>query len=178
VKPELITQKYSRALLEVAEEQGALKEVASGLERIELTFKKMPELAEFLTSPQIDWKIKLELSQILAQGLSALIINFIHLVMKNERQEILPYVPTEFRSILEERQKRARAVVTSVVPLTDDIKKQLTEKLKQKFQQEIILENKTDPEIIGGLKIQLGYTVIDATIQRKLEALGQILTKA
>lgn len=177
MKDEIIVQKYTRALFEVADEHGVLKEVEAGLKRVDETFKKLPELAEYFTLPQVEWKFKLEMSANLAKGLSPFIVNFIRLVMEKERQFILPDVPAEFRRMVALREKRSEAVVTTVAPLPDVVKKALEDKLREMFAEEFVLQNRLDPEIIGGLKIQLGYTLIDGTIKRKLEDLGRLLAK-
>jgi F-type H+-transporting ATPase subunit delta len=78
---------------------------------------------------------------------------------------------------MELKQKRTKAVVTTVVKISDPVKKQLQDKLKALFLDDFILETKEDPSIIGGVKVQMGFTVIDGTIKRKLEQLGRLLAK-
>jgi len=177
VKDDLLTQKYTRALFEVAEENGVLDEVEKGLLRIDVTFKNLPELEEYLTLPQVDWKLKLEMSENLTKGLSDYIVNFVKLVMEKERQFILPHVYDYFHAMMELKQKRTKAVVTTVVKISDPVKKQLQDKLKALFLDDFILETMEDPSIIGGVKVQMGFTVIDGTIKRKLEQLGRLLAK-
>ena len=177
MKEDLLIQKYTRALFEVAEENQALQDVESGLMRMENTFQSVPRLAEYLTSPQVDWKLKLEMVKNLTQGLSPFVVNFARLVFEKERQMILPGVPAEFRRLLEAKEKRTKAVVTTVHPLDEDIKRRLQAKLKEKFAEDFTLENRVDPEIIGGLKIQIGFTMIDGTIKRKLEELGRLMAR-
>lgn len=177
MKDEVILQKYTRALFEVAEEQGLLKKVESDLARIDQTFKNLPQLVKFITSPQVEWKQKIEITKTLVKGLSQYIVNFVQLVMEKERQFILPKVPGEFHRILELREKRAKAVLTTAVPIDEDVKKLLRKKLSGLFEGKISFEDRIDPEVIGGLKVQVGYTVIDGTIKRKLEELGRALAK-
>ena len=177
MKNDIIIQKYTRALFEIADENGVLEDVQKGLQRIDSTFKSLPELEEYLTSPQIDWKLKSEIVVNLSKGLSEYIVNFTKVVLEKERQIILPQVPEHFQRMLDLRAKRSKAVLTTVVPASEDVKKQLQNKLKQIFGEEFVLENEIDPDIIGGMKVRMGYTVIDGTIKRKLEELSRLLAK-
>ena len=177
MKEELILQKYTRALFEVADEQNALDQVHKGLQEIDAAFGQVPELADILTNPQVDWKNKLQLADTLAKGRSALIVNFVDLVMDKERQFILSQVAGEFQRLLDLRAKRKEAVVTTVIPLPENERKLLEDKLKSVFAEDFVLENKVDPEILGGLKIQMGFTVIDGTVKRKLQEMGTLLTR-
>jgi len=175
LKEELLLEKYTRALFEVAEEQEAIEVVQAGMERIGKYFQQVPELVEYLTSPQIEWKQKLELAKTLIKGLSPLIVNFVNLVMEKERQFILPYVSEEFHRLMEMRAKRAEAVVTTAVPLPGEEKRLLEEKLTRIFTKQIVLENQVEPEIMGGLVVKIGHTVIDGSVKRQLEELGRAL---
>jgi len=175
VKEELILQKYTRALFEVAEEHSALDKVSQGLKRMEASFREVPQLAELLVSPQVEWKSKTELAATLVQGLSPLIVNFVNLAMEKERQFILPKVAGEYQRLLDLKAKRKEAVVTTVIPLAESERKQLEDKLRSLFAEEFIFQNQIDPGIIGGIKVQMGFTVIDGTVKRKLEELTKAL---
>ncbi|MBC8205048.1 ATP synthase F1 subunit delta [bacterium] len=177
MKEDILLEKYTRALFETAEANNALKAVEAGLKRIDQTFDNLPQLAGFLTSPQVDWKEKLTLADTLTKGLSHYLVNFVKLVMEKERHYILPHVGTQFRKMLELRRKREEVQVTTVVPLPDDIKKALKAKLLAGTDKEIILKEEIDPAILGGFKLKIGHTMIDGTIKRKLEELGRRLVK-
>ncbi len=177
MKDELILQKYTRALFEVAEEFKALKQVESDLKRVDETFEKLPELKEYIVSPQVEWKQKLEIARTLGKGLSKYTANFIQLTMEKERQAILPEVYQEFHRMMELREKRTQALITTAVPIQEEVRKLLRERLKAMFEGDIIFQDEVDPDIIGGLKVQIGYTVIDGTIKRKLEEMGRALAR-
>jgi F-type H+-transporting ATPase subunit delta len=173
----LVLEKYTRALWETAEEHKLLKEVEEGLQRIEGSFQALPELEEYLTSPQVEWKHKLDLTRTLVGGLSPLVVNFVNLVMEKERQFILPLIALEFRKLREQRAKRKQAVVTSAVPLPEEVKTILERRLGELFQQEIILDTKVEPAVVGGIKVQIGHTIIDGTIRRQLEEMRKSIIK-
>ena len=177
MKEELILQKYTRALFEVADEQNALDQVYKGLQQIDSAFQQVTEMADILTNPQVEWKNKRQLADTLVKGQSSFVKNFVNLVMDKERQFILPLVAGEFQRLLDLRAKRKEAVVTTVIPLPENERKLLEDKLKSVFAEDFVLENKVDPEILGGLKVQIGFTIIDGTVKRKLEELGALLAK-
>jgi len=177
VKEELILQKYARALFEVADEQNSLDEVNKGLQRIDTSFKELPQLADFLTSPQVDWKDKAALTNTLTQGLSPFIVNFTALIMQKERQFILPGLAGEFQKLLALRARRKEVVVTTVIPLPEPERLLLEAKLREIFAEEFVLENKLNPDLIAGFRVKIGHTVIDGSVKRKLEELRHLLAK-
>ena len=177
MKEDILLQKYTRALFEVVEENNAIEPVEEGLKRFDETFDKIPQLAGYFTSPQVDWKDKRELAKTMTKGLSPFLVNFVELVLDKERQAILPHVGAEFRKMLELRRRREEVQVTTVVPLPEELKKALEAKLFARIDKEIVLKEEIDPTIIGGFKVKIGHTVIDGTIKRKLEVLGKQLAK-
>jgi len=177
VKEDLILQKYTRALFEVADEQNALDEVEKDLQGMKFSFGEIPELAEFLVSPQVEWAKKVQLTETLTRGSSSFVVNFVKLVMEKERQFILPLVAGEFQRLLDLRAKRKEAVVTTVIPLPENERKLLGDKLKTLFEEDFVLENDIDPAILGGIKVRMGFTVIDGSVKRKLEEMGRSMAR-
>ncbi len=177
MKEELILRKYTRALFEVAEEQGLLEQVQKGMKRIQSNFEQLPELEEYFTNPQVEWKQKRELAQTLSKGLPKILVNFINLVMDKERQFILSKVAGEFQKLIDFKAKRKEAVVTTVIPLLEEEQILLKNKLKELYTEEFILSNEVDKTIMGGLVVKIGNTIIDGSVKRKLEELGRQLAK-
>ena len=177
MKEDLILQKYTRALFEVADEQNALDQTRKDLQRIGSSFHDVPELAEILVSPQAAWTQKVQLAETLTKGLSSFVVNFVKLVMEKERQFILPHVAGEFQRLLDLRAKRKEAVVTTVIPLPENERQLLEDKLKTLFEEDFVLENDVDPAILGGIKVRMGFTVIDGSVKRKLEEMGRLLAR-
>lgn len=177
MKEDLILQKYTRALFEVADEQNALEEVQKDLQGMKISFGEIPELGEFLVSPQVEWAKKVQLTDTLTRGSSSFVVNFVKLVMEKERQFILPHLAGEFQRLLDLRAKRKEAVVTTVIPLPENERKLLEDKLKTLFEEDFVLENDVDPTIIGGIKVRMGFTVIDGSVKRKLEEMGRLLAR-
>ena len=177
MKDNIILEKYTRALFEVAEEKRVTEKVAAELEKLDAAFQALPELSEYLTSPQVEWKEKKAIAGTLTKGMSEILSNFINLVVEKERQEILPEVPQQFKRLLELQKRKTKATVYTAVPLKDDVRKLLENKLNELFQGEVELSAEVDPDIIGGLKVQVGYTVIDGTIQRQLREMGRAMAR-
>lgn len=69
------------------------------------------------------------------------------------------------------------AFVTSAIPLTKEEKQKLAIDLGFVYGKNFIIRTRVSPEVIGGLKIQIGSTIIDATIKSQLERMRDLLTK-
>ncbi len=85
------------------------------------------------------------------------------------------YVISKYLKGLRRKKVESLAVVESVVPLS---KKQLDE-IKEKLNQEYIihkLENKINPELLGGIKIRVADTILDYSLQNKIAQVGETIT--
>jgi len=70
-----------------------------------------------------------------------------------------------------------RAHVKTVIPLEEEDRKNLKEKLEKKYNKEIILKEEIDKSIIGGVYVRVGDDVIDGTIKSKLNEMKRIMLR-
>jgi F-type H+-transporting ATPase subunit delta len=131
-----------------------------------------PDFDRLLTSGIInrDDKIKL-INNVVAPVGSELFTSFLRVLARHDRLELLPVILGESRFRHEERSGRRRVQVRSAVALSESVQNQLQQQLSQRFGFEAILETSDDPELIGGLVIQVGDTVYDASLKTRISQL-------
>jgi hypothetical protein len=119
-----------------------------------------------------------------ARTLEALTSEF-ERVAKYEPGIAMPLVATIFWAVEFERlsQQQAQAAgmmawVRSAVPLTEEERSQLKQRLRERFGQEFVLRVEVDPSLIGGLVVRAKDRVFDASVAGRLEALGERLRTA
>ena len=93
---------------------------------------------------------------------------FVAVLNQNNRLGLLPAVAGEYRKLRDAAAKRVRVRVTSAVPLTPDQEQKLQATLAAKVAGTPVLSVRVDPDILGGLVVQVGDTVTDTSVRTRL----------
>jgi F-type H+-transporting ATPase subunit delta len=101
--------------------------------------------------------------------------NLIKLLVEYDRLGLLPEVAAAFEELKAEAEGVLEAEITAAANPTDAEVKALVKRLESKFGKKIEANVKVDPEIIGGVKIIVGDTVIDASVRGQLQELAYTL---
>jgi len=101
--------------------------------------------------------------------------NLIKLLVEYGRLGLLPQVATAFEELKAQDEGVLEAEITAAVTPTDAEVQALVKRLESKFGKKIEANVKVDPEIIGGVKIIVGDTVIDASVRGQLQELAYTL---
>jgi F-type H+-transporting ATPase subunit delta len=110
---------------------------------------------------------------------SELLTNFLLVLNDHDRLDLLRVVDTAYRELLEERAGHVRVHVLSAVPLLAEQADKLRRELRETFHREPVLEAKVDPDLLGGLVVQLGDWVYDGSVRTRLQNLKhQILMES
>jgi F-type H+-transporting ATPase subunit delta len=108
-----------------------------------------------------------------------LFLNFVLVLNHHNRLEIIRPVAAEYHELMEQRARRVRVQVQSAVPLTDAERDQVKAMARERLNLDPILVESVDPSLLGGLRVQVGDRVIDATVRNRLDTLkNQLLTRS
>lgn len=114
----------------------------------------------------------------LAGRVDDLFLNFVLVLNAHNRLAIIRPVASVYRELMDRRARKVRVQVTSAVPLTDDERRELGEMARKRFDLSPTLVETVDPSVLGGLRVQVGDRVIDATVRSRLDALrDQLLAR-
>jgi F-type H+-transporting ATPase subunit delta len=140
---------------------------------------KSPEVAAFLASPAIGKRAKAAaLGAALPGQTSELFRGMLTVLTKNNRLNLLAGIAAAYRQLLDERAGRIRVKVTAAAPLSDTQRATLTSTLTTLLKQQPVLAVRVDPELLGGLVVQIGDRVIDTSVRTRLNTLRtQLLDK-
>lgn len=129
-----------------------------------------------LQSPQVPANVKAEVMKTISMDMTPLGERFLALVFENGRIGDLALIVDAYRELVDTDQGRVTAEVTTVVTLDDAQRDRLTLKLKEQFNaNEIVLVEKIDPSIIGGVIVQANHTTMDGSIAGKLAKVRQLI---
>ena len=108
-------------------------------------------------------------------GLDAEAANFVHLLAENKRFAILPAIATLFEALKAEAEGVLEANIATAYPLSDGQMAGLVAKLEARLGRKIEASQHVDPELIGGVVIQVGDEVMDASVRGKLADMATTL---
>jgi F-type H+-transporting ATPase subunit delta len=170
-------KRYASALLQVAQEQGKVAAFDTELQSLNDGFRSSPALQTAMNSPVVPpSKKKAILDGLCAKlGLSASLRNLVHILIDNGRSNEIPLIALIYRDLADELEGRVRVRVTSAAPLGDNEAK-LKTILEKTLKQQVILESKVDPEILGGVVVRVQDRVFDASIKGELERWKEALS--
>jgi F-type H+-transporting ATPase subunit delta len=171
-----VVSRYARALFEAAQSQGTVEQVGSDLEGIASIFKESPDLLRVLRAPVIPAERKAQLVRTaFGPRVSDLTLRFLEMVVQKRREEVLPEVPAEFQHLAYAMLNVLPVEVTTAVPLTPEERTALAASLGRRTGKRIRLVEKIEPELMGGMVLRLGDTIIDGSVQGQLQRLRQRL---
>ncbi|MDK2821278.1 MAG: F-type H+-transporting ATPase subunit delta [Clostridia bacterium] len=173
-----IARRYARALFEIAREKKLLDEFVANLEQIGKAIAEEDELRRVLYHQLIPIREKQKIVEAIFPDFNDLLKNFLNMTIAKGREKAIPEIVTEFRQLVDKENNILPVDVFSAVPLTDEVKAALKERLQAVTKQNIRLNNLVNPEILGGIIIRLGDRVLDASLKKKLELLALRLKKA
>ena len=101
--------------------------------------------------------------------------NLILLLVENNRIEILPQISILFEQLKANHEGVLEARITSAFSMDDLQKNNLVANLEQKFKRKIEAKVSVDPELIGGVKVEIGDEILDTSVRGKLENMAVAL---
>ena len=163
---------YSEAVFELAKELGQTDEVKKELDALAEIFAAAPELGRFLSAPTITLDEKLSvLKNTFAGRISETSYSMLCVITEKGRATLVPAIAEDYRNRWYEMNNIAEVRVTTSVPLTENLRAKLKAKLETVMKKKIILTEKVDASIMGGMVINYGNTMTDGSVKAKLEAL-------
>lgn len=163
---------YSEAVFELAKEQNCADGIKDELEALAVVFRDNPELPKLLSAPTVGMAEKLSVIEKLFKGrISDMCYNLLCVTAEKGRARLIPDIAEDYKNRWYEMKNIAEVRVTSSVPLNDTLKAKLKAKLEKVYGKTVILTEKVDESLMGGLVINYGNTMMDGSVKAKLEAI-------
>ena len=162
---------YARALFEAAEEAGRIDAVHRDLDEFASAVESSPELAAFLTNPQVESVAKAGILGELSEGADDLVHNFLRLIATKGRAGQIPGIRDEFQALVDRAQGRVAVELTTAFALSDDEAASIVAQIEQSSGRKVEATRKVDPELVGGMILQAGSLRVDASVRGRLQRL-------
>ena len=169
---------YAEALFDVAKDKGKLDPIGADLAQLADAVEADRDLQVFLFSPHFTSAEKVEGLKRALSGADLELVNFLELLIEKGRMTELFRIRREFEALWKVENKRIDVTVTSAVELDPAVVAKIGEEIERQTGQKVELASRVDDEILGGIVLQVGNMVLDASIRSRLEKLRKSVAQA
>jgi F-type H+-transporting ATPase subunit delta len=175
---EEIARVYADALFRAAKGTGKLDVLHEQLAQFVTALRENRELQLFLFSPYFSSAEKRDGLAKTLDGGEPELINFLELLIEKHRMPVIFRIERQFNDLWAKENKRLGVTVTSAVELDPEIAKRIGDEIEKQTGNEVELESRVDDGIIGGLVLQVGNMVLDASVRNRLDKLRKSIARA
>jgi F-type H+-transporting ATPase subunit delta len=168
---EEIAQVYARSLFEVAEERDRIDVVRDQLGQFTDALAESRELELFFFSPYFSTEEKKEGLDKAVEGADEIVRNFLAVLIENHRMPALMRVRREYERLWQEANQMLPVHVTSAIELDETVTRQIGEEIGRQTGRKVELSTTVDPDVLGGIVLRVGNSILDASIRTRLERL-------
>ncbi|MEL6157967.1 MAG: ATP synthase F1 subunit delta [Cyanobacteria bacterium J06623_5] len=165
---------YAQALLSIAKSKDSVDDLSQIAAELLVLIKESDSLSTFLANPVANKDAKKGvLAQVLGDDTNPQMKNFLMLLVDRGRIYLLEPILQQFQAQVRELKQTVLAQVTSAVELTDEQRETVRQKVQSITDAKAVeLETSLDPDLIGGVIIQIGSQVLDASIRGQLRRIS------
>ena len=168
---------YAQAVFDLAEQEKDFSAWERRLERLRELLEK-GDLGRTLAEPSLRIAQKLEICRAILErdaGIDQVAGNLLLLLVSSQRQKLLPAIQEAYRELVDKKEGRVLAQLTTAIPVTEAEQKRLASELSGRLKVEVRFETTVDPTILGGVVVRVGDRVFDASLTARLQQLRQQL---
>jgi F-type H+-transporting ATPase subunit delta len=175
---EEIAQVYARALFEVASEQDKLDAIRDQLGQFADAVDGSRDLRTFLFSPYFSSaEKKAGLARAIDDADEAL-TNFLTLLIDHHRMPVIFRIRRVYDVLWEQANRLLPVTITAAIDLDPETVRHISDQIGAQTQRRVEVTTEVDPEIIGGLVVRVGNSILDASIRTRLENLKKNVATA
>jgi len=177
MKEKIIAKRYAEAFLNYARETVGLEKAVAELKDLKIIFGTNPDFREFLEDLGVLVSDKYQVIDNVLKDFSEETLQFIKLLIDKGRikqlSQILDYIRINYS-----REEAHDALLKTTYPLDLELIKVIKERLENKLNKKLSLHIELDPDLLGGIQITVGNTVIDGSVRRRIDELKERLMTA
>ena len=171
------SERYSRALFEVANETNELDKIENDVRNFQSLFNSSSEIKNFIQNPTQSKNTQNSVINLLSEklGISKNLKNFFLLLIEKRRIFFVKKISESFLRLCSKKTGEIKASLISSKELSSTELNEISKDLSKSMRSIIKLDYKVDKDLIGGLKLQLGSFMIDTSIKNKLKKYEQAM---
>ena len=168
---EEIATVYGRSLFEVAKEAGKLDEVREQLSQVADAISDQHELQVFFFSPYFSPDEKKEGLRKALSDADPIVLNFLDLLIEKHRMPAIMRIKQTYNGMWERENDLLPVTVTSAVELDEETVRHIGDRIGEQTGRKVELSSRVEPDLLGGIVVRVGNSIIDASIRSRLEQL-------
>jgi ATP synthase F1 delta subunit len=169
---------YAKALFDVAKERGKLDAIREQLAELADAIDRDRDLQVFFFSPRFSSAEKVEGLKRAVGGADEELVNFLELLIEKGRMPEIFRIRRQLDEMWKRENRRIDVTVTSAIELDPATIGKIGEEIESQTGQGVELASEVDGEILGGIVLQVGDMVLDASIRNRLERLRKSVAQA
>jgi len=169
---------YAEALFEVGRDKGKLDALQQQLGQFADAVDRNRELQVFFFSPYLSTAEKQEGIERAITGAEPELINFLELLVDKHRMTEVFRIRRELDELWKHENRRIDVTVTSAVELDPAVVEKIGQEVERQTEEKVDLSSRVDADILGGIVLQVGNMVLDASIRSRLEKLRKSVATA
>jgi F-type H+-transporting ATPase subunit delta len=169
---------YAEALFDVAKDKDKLDAIRDELAQFVDAVDGNRELQVFFFSPYFSSAEKVAGLKRAVSGADAELLNFLELLIEKQRMPEIFRIRRQLDELWKQENRRIDVTVTSAVTLEPAVVEKVGEEIERQTGQKVDLSSRVDAEILGGIVLQVGNKVLDASIRSRLEKLRKSVAQA
>ncbi len=170
-------EEYGRALFLLAEEEGETERIKEELSVLMNALKEDPDYTSLLDTPALTKAERLTLIDEALGSFCENLKNLIKILAEARCAHLLPYVSASFTELYYESRGILPAEAVTAIKLTGGQIKSITEKLEAKTGKKVLLQNKVDPKVLGGVILRYSDTQLDGSVKTRLDKFEEALSE-
>jgi F-type H+-transporting ATPase subunit delta len=164
--------RYAKSLIDLAQEKNLTEEVNKDMQFFKQVVSQNRELMLALKSPILRHEKKLAiLKSVFESRVNPVSYSIFSIITKKHREGIMDSIAEEYLRLYNELKGIQKAQVTTILPLTDELRQQFIDIVAKATGKKVILEEKIDPKLIGGYILRINDRQVDASIRNQLNEL-------
>jgi F-type H+-transporting ATPase subunit delta len=173
-----VASTYAEALYEAAVDADALPQVAADVDAFAEAVEGSADLRMALENPEIDSRAKTAVVAGITEDAHPLVANFLQVLVERGRIAEFLEIAEAFRERVARATARLEVEAVTAIPLPDDLKARIVESLESKTNATVELTESVDPDVVGGLILNVGEVVVDGSVRHRIDELRRELTAA
>jgi F-type H+-transporting ATPase subunit delta len=173
-----VARVYAEALFEAGKEKGNLDALQSQLGQFTDAVSQNRELQVFLFSPYLSSAEKKDGLRRAISGAEPELVNFLELLIEKTRMPEIFRIRRQFEELWKEENKLIDVTVVSAVELDPDVVSKIGTEVERQTGERVELSSRVDESVLGGIVLQVGNMVVDASIRNRLEKLKKSVANA
>jgi ATP synthase F1 delta subunit len=169
---------YGRSLFEAASDADKVDLVREQLGQFVDALASDHDLQVFFFSPSFTAEQKKDGLHKAVTDADPLVQNFLELLIENHRMPVLMRIRDEYERLWAEEHKLLPVQITSAVELDEKTVQQIGDRIGEQTGRKVELSSNVDPDVLGGLVVRVGNTVLDASIRHRLEQLRKQVARS